>query len=59
LADLEVISKLDGHTTPFDLPIWKSAIQQVWKPALRQKIWQILSGCRILFARGATGSQKS
>jgi hypothetical protein len=31
------VSKSAHRTTSQDQPIWKSAIQQVWKPALRAR----------------------
>jgi hypothetical protein len=44
------VSQPAGGTTSYDLPIWKSAIQQVWKPALLLPLlwvgWQFISATR-------------
>jgi hypothetical protein len=43
-ASVSQVFKSIGHTTPYDPPIWKSAIQQVWKPALRFQMIQATAG---------------
>ncbi len=56
------VSKPAGRATLNDLPIWKSAIQQVWKPALRcRSSWKgkfegpQLSPLQVFSHRCATG----
>ena len=46
------ISKSAGHPNSTALPTWKSATQQVWKPALRYRF----QGARFIVSRGP-GSQ--
>jgi type II secretory pathway pseudopilin PulG len=52
------VSKPASRSSSDDLPIWKSAIQQVWKPALRplQRIPRSLSSSQRLLTSSPTGS---